>query len=338
MKLYQPQTAVRLHYPEEIDTHQAAGTNPPPGAIIDYYFKEAPKGEVTLEIFDAQGKLVRHLSSKERKENEQPPEWPDQVEAPKTIPAKEGMNRFAWDLRYDKPVQTPGAFYYGSGPRGALALPGDYQLRLKANGKSQMVPLRLAIDPRIKGTEEGMKKSFELSVRVNERFSQLHQAINEIRETRSQIESLDKRFANNERLKPALTATNEMKGKMSSIEEKLIQVKMKSSEGNLVYPNQLNEEFYTFSHAIEADATPTEPQLEVFKMLDGRLEEQLKSWAQVKADDVPKINALIKQADLPALSVISETPPKESPASSQSATLVQSASAPTASPTPSGQP
>ncbi len=29
----------------------------------------------------------------------------------KTIPANEGMNRFAWDLRYDEPIQIPGAFY-----------------------------------------------------------------------------------------------------------------------------------------------------------------------------------------------------------------------------------
>ncbi len=137
MNLYEPQTAVRLHYPDEIDTRQPAGKNPPPGAIIDYYFKDAPKGEVTLDILDAQGKLVRHLSSKEKKEHEQPPEWPDQVEAAKTIPAKEGMNRFAWDLRYDDPVQTPGAFYCGSGPRGPLALPGDYQVKLTANGKSR---------------------------------------------------------------------------------------------------------------------------------------------------------------------------------------------------------
>ena len=134
-----------------------------------------------------------------------------------------------------------------SGPRGALALPGDYQVRLTANGKSQTAPLHLAIDPRVKEAAEGMRKSFELSVRVNERISQLHQAINEIRETRSQIDSLRKRFADNERLKPALAAADEMKKKMSAIEEKLIQVKMKSSEGNLVYPNQLNEEFYTFS-------------------------------------------------------------------------------------------
>jgi hypothetical protein len=163
LKLYEPQTAVRLHYPEEVDTRQAAGTNPPPGAIIDYYFKDTPKGEVTLEILDAQGKPIRHLSSQKKKEDEQPPEWPDQVLPVRTIPAKDGMNRFAWDLRYDDPVQTPGAFYYGGGPRGALALPGNYQVRLSANGKSQTAPLRLASDPRLKGAEEGMRKSFDLS-------------------------------------------------------------------------------------------------------------------------------------------------------------------------------
>ncbi len=335
MKLYEPQTAVRLHYPEEIDSHQAAGTNPPPGAIIDYYFKEAPKDEVALDILDAQGKLLRHLSSKEKSGHEQPPEWPDQVEAPKIIPAKEGMNRFAWDLRYDEPVQTPGAFYYGGGPRGALALPDEYQVRLTANGKTQTAPLHLVIDPRLKGSEMGMRKSFELSVRVNERFSQLHQAINEIRETKAQLASLRNRFATNEPLKPALAAADEMEKKMSAIEEKLIQVKMKSSEGNLVYPNQLNEEFYTFSRVIEADAAPTQPQEEVFKMLDGRLEEQLKSWSQIKNEEVPKINSLIKQADLPALTVAEAAKPSPTAAP---ATTPSPVASPHGSPTPTGSP
>ena len=158
-----------------------------------------------------------------------------------------------------------------------------------------------------------MRKSFDLSVKVNGRFSQLHQAINEIRETKSQIESLHKRFADNERLKPALASADEMVKKMSAVEEKLIQVSMKSSEGNLVYPNMLNEEFYTFSRAIEADAAPTQPQMEVFKILDGRLEEQLKAWTQIKNEDVPKINALIKEADIPALTVASAAAPKPAP-------------------------
>jgi hypothetical protein len=302
--LYRPQTALRLHYPTEFVKRQPVGDNPPAGAIIDYYFKTAPKDEVTLDILDSQGKLVRHLSSKEKKENEQPPEWPDRVEAPKTIPAKEGMNRFAWDLRYNDPVQIPGAFYSGEGPRGPLVLPGEYQVKLIVAGKSQTAPLHIAIDPRAKGAELGLQKEFELAVQVNDRISQLHQAVNEIRDLGSQIQSLHKRFGDDQRLKPALDAADELKKKMSAIEEQLIQVNMKSSEGTLAFPTMLNESFDTFSHVIDgADAVPTQPQLDVFKMLNGRLDEQLKKWAQIKTEEMPKIGVLIKQVDLPALSV-----------------------------------
>ena len=308
MILYQPQTALRLHYPTEYDKRGPVGENPPAGAMIDYYFKTAPKDEVTLDILDKHGKLVRHLSSKEKKENEQPPEWPDRVQAVKTIPAKEGMNRFAWDLHYDDPVQIPGAFYSGEGPRGPLALPGDYQVRLTAGGKSQTAPLHLVIDPRFKDTEATLPKQFELSSQVTARITQLHQAINEIRDVKNQIGGLHKRFGQNEKLKPALAAADDLEKKMSAVEEKLIQVNMKGSEGNLAFPNMLNEEFDTFSHIIDyADNGPTQPQYEVFKMLSGRLDEQLQKWAQLKNDEVPKVSAMIKQADIPALSVTIKT-------------------------------
>ncbi|HWN24543.1 MAG TPA: hypothetical protein VNN16_05495 [Candidatus Sulfotelmatobacter sp.] len=300
--LYQPQTALRLHYPTEFDRRQPVGDNPPAGAIIDYYFKSLPKDEVSLDILDASGKVVRHLSSKEKKEGEQPPEWPDRVERPKTIPANEGMNRFAWDLRYDDPVQIPGAFYSGEGPKGPLALPGDYQVKLAVGGKSQTAPLHLAIDPRTKGAEPALQKQFTLSMQVNDRISQLHQAVNEIRDLKSQVQTLHKRFGDDQRLKPALDAADQLDHKMSEVEQELIQVNMKGSEGNLAFPNKLNERFDTFSHAIDAgDAEPTKPQLDVFELLSNQLREQLQKWAQIKNEDVPKVDGLIKQANLPAL-------------------------------------
>src|SRR3954470_7407715 len=302
--LYQPQTALRLHYPTEIDKRQPAGDNPPPGAIIDYYLKAAAKDEVTLEILDAQGKVVRHLSNKEKKKNDQPPEWPDQVESPRIIPATDGMNRFAWDLHYDDPIETPGAFYYGEGPRGPLAAPGEYQVKMTAAGKTQTVPLHLVIDPRIKEAEPMIAKQFELSSTVANRIGELHQAINEIRNVKTQIQGLHKRFGDDERLKAALAAADELSKKMVAVEEQLIQVNMKGSEGNLAFPNMLNESFYSFSRTIEyADYGPTEPQQEVFKQLDTRLDDQLKKWTQLKAEEVPKIAALIRQAELPAISV-----------------------------------
>jgi len=228
----------------------------------------------------------------------------------KTIPANEGMNRFAWDLRYDDPIQIPGAFYSGTGPKGPLALPGDYQVKLTVGGKSQTAPLHLVIDPRTKGQEAALQKQSTLATQVNNRISQLHQAVNEIRNLRSQIQSLHKRFGDDQRLKPALDAADALDHKMSEVEQKLIQVNMKGSEANLAFPNMLNERFDTFSHVIEAgDTEPTKPQLDVFQLLSSQLEEQLKKWAQLKNEDVPKVSELIKQANLPAL-LISE--PKKS--------------------------
>jgi hypothetical protein len=100
------------------------------------------------------------------------------------------MNRFAWDLRYNEPIQIPGAFYSTNGPRGPLALPGDYQVKLTANGKTQTATLHLVIDPRTKDHEAELPKQFELSTQVTARISELHQAVNEIRDVKSQIKAL----------------------------------------------------------------------------------------------------------------------------------------------------
>jgi len=128
---------------------------------------------------------------------------------------------------------------------------------------------------------------------------------------KSQIQSLHKRFDDDPRLKPALTAGDELDRKMSDVEQLLIQVNMKGSEANLAFPNMLNERFDTFSHVIDAgDSAPTKPQQDVFQMLNGQLDQQLKKWGQIKTDDVPKVSALIKQLDLPALIISGKTEAK----------------------------
>jgi hypothetical protein len=175
-------------------------------------------------------------------------------------------------------------------------------------GKSQTAPLHLAIDPRTKGAEAALQKQFELSAQVNERISQLHQAVNEIREVRSQIESLHKRFGEEERLKTAFAAAADLDHKMSEAEQQLIQVNMKGSEANLAFPNMLNERFDSFSHVIDAgDTPPTKSHQDVFQLLSDQLDQQLKKWAQIKSDDVPKVSNLIKQLDLPSLIITGKT-------------------------------
>jgi hypothetical protein len=175
-------------------------------------------------------------------------------------------------------------------------------VKLTASGKTQTAPLHLVMDPRTKDHEAELPKQFELSTQVKERISELHQAVNEIRDVKSQIKALHTRFGEDSKVKPALEAADAMEHKMSDVEQKLIQVSTKSSEGTLAFPSMLNEEFDTFSHVIEAsDRAPTKPQVDVFASMNGRLDEQLKKWNVIKAEEMPKVTELIKQADLPAL-------------------------------------
>ena len=303
MFLYKPQVALRLHLPDAIERRGPLGDDPPLGAILDYYFKVAPKEDVKLEILDGDGKLVRSLSSKESKEAEQPLEWPDQAREITTVPAAAGLNRYAWNLRWDSPVKIPGAFYSGLGPRGPIALPGKYTVKLTAGGQSQTQTLEIAPDPRVKNvTQDDLQKQFSLAMQVREANADLHRAVNQIRQLHAGIMGLRRRVEGDPRHKTLLDQADALDRKMITVEEELIQVNMNGSEANLAFPNMLNEQLDSFSSSVEAgDSAPTQQQYEVFKTLRARLDQQLASWKQILATDVPALNESIRKIDLPLL-------------------------------------
>ena len=301
--LYKPRPAIRLHLPEAIERRGPVGDNPPPGAIIDYYFRTAPKDEVKLEIFDSAGKLVRSLSSKENKEDEQPPEWPDQIREVTTIPAAAGMNRYAWNLRWEPPVKIPGAFYSGNGPQGPLVLPGKYTVKLIVGSRSTSQPLETVMDPRVKDMNPAdLEKQFALLMQVRDANTELHRAVNEVRDLRAQIKQLHTRFDSDPKMKSLLAQADALDNKMKPVEEELIQVNMKGSEANLAFPNMLNEAFDSFRASLDyADNAPTAQQYEVFKLLRGRLDQQLAVWKQIMSSDLPAFNDAVKQNNIPLL-------------------------------------
>jgi photosystem II stability/assembly factor-like uncharacterized protein len=303
--LYQPSPIHRLNFPEDVDKRRPVGENPPNGAIISYYLKAEPKDEVTLEITDSEGKLVRKYSSKERKnKNEQPPEWPDLEKPPELLPTSAGMNRFPWNLRYETPLELPGAFYEGNGPEGAIAMPGTYNLKLTAGGRSETTKLEVKADPRVKASMEDLRKQFDLSTKVSQRIAELHAAVIEIRDARLQMDRIAKRMESNAKDHPVVASIQDTEKKMGDVEKELVQVQMKSSEGNLRYPNMLNEAFDTFSHNIENDAAPTPAMLAVFDDLNGQLDKQLAAWKQIVSTDLPAVNAKIQGTDVSSIEII----------------------------------
>jgi hypothetical protein len=259
--LYAPEPAVRLYYPDQVDSRRPVGQNPPAGAIIDYVLPKGAQGEVTLDILDAEGRLVRHLSSTKTDKQVQPQEWPDQIITSGLISAEAGMNRVVWDLRMNDPVQIPGAFYEDQAPRGAIVPPGTYQVRLTAAGQVRTAALTVFADPRTSGNAAAIAAKTALAVATVSDIDALHRAVNEIR---------------------AAEATR-ADPRLSRLEEALMQVNMKGSEANLAFPGMLNEQYAAFAESLEdADTAPTRQQQALYDSLHARLTAQLQAWRELR--------------------------------------------------------
>jgi photosystem II stability/assembly factor-like uncharacterized protein len=178
--LFQPQTALRWRWNRNPDTplppEEPAGQNPPDGAILDYYL-QSPMSKVTLEILDHAGKLVRTYSSSDvpdpiDPELNVPTYW---VRAPVNPSTAAGMHRFVWDLHFPPPYskghEYPMTAIIHDTPRhplGAAVLPGEYTVKLTADGQSYSQRFQVTLDPRIKTPPAGLEKQFNLTTRVTE--------------------------------------------------------------------------------------------------------------------------------------------------------------------------
>ncbi|HUB82190.1 MAG TPA: hypothetical protein VMB03_25510 [Bryobacteraceae bacterium] len=304
-KLYAPRPAYRLRMPDEVDRRVPAGDNPPRGAMVYYYLKTAPTGEVKLEILDAQGAVVKTYSSAKKEEDNGPAEWPDVQQQNETLPAAEGLNRFTWNLRYEGPVKVPGAFFESDiPPKGPMALPGTYTVRLTVGSESQTAPLELRKDPRVEISQADLEKQFELERQITRRLTALHNTVNAIRELRAQLNGLEQRYRNAPGWQAVKTAADGLLQKMTVVEEKIIQSKIKSTEGDLRYPTMLDEQLSYLSLSVDAtDAAPSDSQQQVFSELSARLQEQLVVWDGILSRDVTAFNKTAEEKKLALIGV-----------------------------------
>ena len=159
--LFTPRVAYRRRYSagfgglESTESARDDDTQPQypgAGAVIDYAFATAPTGEVTLEVFDTKGVVVRRFSSlaagEQRVEPGEPsmrgPIW-ERIGSPR-LPVAAGHNRFTWDLTLAGPWDLNAA---RSGRNGPSVVPGTYQVRLTNGSWTATRPLVIRPDPRV---------------------------------------------------------------------------------------------------------------------------------------------------------------------------------------------
>ncbi|HEY8298634.1 MAG TPA: hypothetical protein VIG32_11505 [Candidatus Baltobacteraceae bacterium] len=151
------------------------GTNPPNGAMLDYYVRNVTT-PVVLQVVDARGATVRSWSSADKVTPVDPRKLnvPAFWRTPKLPPSAEpGQHRFIWDMR---------------DADGVWAAPGAYTVRLSANGKTLVRPLLLARDPRESATASDLRAQYALAHRIETIKKQITQA-------QSTVAALQKRAA-----------------------------------------------------------------------------------------------------------------------------------------------
>ena len=304
--LYTPAPALRWR-PQGGAGAPFAGENPPNGAIIYYSLKADAKDEIKLEILDRAGKVIRKYSSIEKKIEGKPlPESPRAIDAkdPNQIPAKAGMHRWVWDLRYELPTLVPNAIYDMGEPSGPMAVPGAYTVRLTAGGKQYSSPLEVKLDPRVKTVTADLQKQFDFNQQVIGLLGDTHAAVLEMRDVRGQLQALTKRMGGGASGKELRDAASAIVQKMAPVEAELIEVNAKSSQDMCNYPTKLNSKVaYLSDVADSADTPPTKQAMELYAEFRARADAQIKLWRDVVAKDLAALNAAAERAKVPLVGV-----------------------------------
>ncbi|MGD0417467.1 MAG: hypothetical protein ABSA80_19070 [Terriglobales bacterium] len=297
--LYQPATAYRVHTGEAPSRLPFTGKNPPNGAVIYFYLKQAPKpevkqeakktDEVKIEILDAAGSVIRKYSSSKAEPLDEPLD-PDDKKPEKQIKPEDGLNRFVWDLHYDAANRVPGYFLwaYNDGAKGPLALPGNYQVRLTAKGKSLTAPFEVKIDPRVTTSQSDLEKQFKLQMDVREQLNRVYGAVNQIQDVREQLSGLKKRLAPGDSTKALFDGATALGAKLIAVRDPLINFRISASEDSLAFAPGIDAKLAFLSMAVAgfADSAPTESEYQEFDQLKKQTDELLSRWDQVRNADI----------------------------------------------------
>jgi hypothetical protein len=118
-----------------------SGPSRPIEAFLPYYQRSRHiYGDLKIEIFDQQGKLVDTVSTSKHR----------------------GINRATWPMHLKSPTVPPAATAAYGAVTGPRVLPGTYSVKMTRGDKVYNTQLTIALDPRAKYTLEDRRVQFDL--------------------------------------------------------------------------------------------------------------------------------------------------------------------------------
>ena len=270
-----------------------AGENPPDGVVVTYYLKEKPE-EATLTFLDSNGQAIKTFSS-----------VAPEGDAPATelrVRAVPGMNRFVWNMRYSDARKVPGDKTTEDLGVGPVAAPGAYEVTLTVDGRSQSQSFEIVKDPRLAATQENLQAQFDMLIKVRDKLSETHDAINELRSIKRQVDEWVHRATGHSSEQVIAEAAAPLNEKLSAIEGELVQVAYTGPGDRLNLQTKLNRRLAELTAVVaSADFAPTKQTFDVFDDFSGRIDPQIRLLKELEDEDVSRFANLVHELDLPPI-------------------------------------
>lgn len=249
-------------------------------AVIDYYVTDSDQ-QVRLDVFDAEGELVRTLFEGRR---------------------GEGTHRETWDLRHRGAVTFDGIVLEGGNPaRGPWSPPGRYQARLTVGDDVHVASFGVHRDPRLTGvTDADLVGQFRLASRIRDAESQANGSILLIRDLKGQIQASVAR-SEDQQLK---ASAERFVDDIGRVEAQLYQVRNQSPKDKIAFPIRLNDRLTGLRSRLEwGDAAPTAAYRDVFEELAAELDGHMRVLHDLISEDLTRLNDEFTRAGLPQMVV-----------------------------------
>ena len=305
--LFKPLPSYKMDGHGTPDIPKKTGQNHPGGVMLYYYLaqKQDSTSAVKLEILDASGQLIRTFANTDRDLRDKNLTKEEKAKAKKALlPTRKGLNRYVWDLGYPDASRFEGLILWGGGTQGAPAMPGTYKARLTLNQETQETDFVVLPDPRSNATPADLKAQFDFLRDVQQKLTETHDAIRDIRTMRGQLKSITAPLKGQENAKAVVESAGAIEKKMTAIEEQLYQTKNKSDQDPLNFPIQLNNKLANLASQVgSGNYRPTE-QAEAFKKeVMEQINQQLLQFRMVKEQDIPALNKLIRDKGVDAITL-----------------------------------
>ncbi|HSM12883.1 MAG TPA: glycosyl hydrolase [Thermoanaerobaculia bacterium] len=287
-------------------SRDGAAENPPHGVVVDYWLGAAVEGEVSLEVLDAQGRLVRRLSSVPEPAEFGPDDPDEPTEEPEAeLSAEAGLHRAVWDLAW-KGARRPRGIKIdlGDPTHGPMALPGRYTLWLRAGELEATAEAEVLGDPRSGVPAPELAEQLETALALRARLDRLADEIDRVRAIRGQAAELAGRLGDRERLAPLVEVAAAVVEACSRLEEELynagaeVTYDIFGAPGGAKLHSKLS---YLWETLIDGDGAPTRGVRETLERLGRRHDDLAAELAALEAGPLAEIDRLARELAVPRI-------------------------------------